>query len=100
MDKFELKHAAKYSLLDSSSTEQWTIRIDEGDFKDVVYKYNTVKILDETDSNGNGKMQFTYDIIYDAEMGEHLKTVEFVNTIGDILFNMIVEQLNVEETRK
>lgn len=95
------KITPKYTLMDSAKTEQWLIKIEEGDFKDVTYVYNTVRILEEKDANGNGVLQFTYDIIYDAEMTEHVKPtcLDFVNTIGDILYNMIVEQTDEEEKK-
>lgn len=93
--------APQYSLIDSPDTEQWLVKIEEGDYKDVTFKYNTVKIREENDADGNCVLQFTYDIIYDAEMTEHVKPtcVDFVNTIGDILFNMIVDHDETKEKK-
>ena len=74
------------------------IKVESGEFSDVITTVSNVSVQDDESSpDGNAVLSFNFDVVYDAEKPEELfKTVEFKNTIGDILLNLITENMENE----
>ena len=73
----------KYAVLEAKDKESvCPIMIVEGKYEGIVLSYDVVKISDE------GVLSFNYDVIEGEASGK-----DFVNTLGDILVNMIEEKV-------
>lgn len=75
--------------------EQHGIKIDSGEFENVIVRIDQLQVIDDGSDDpetGQAVLNFEYTIIYDAEKSEELfETVEFKDTIGDILLKMIID---------
>lgn len=79
-----------YSFVENDfSDDSWHVKINEGVYKDIVYKYGKIQIKENGDEATLG---FQYKII---DLPEHLDeeelncSVEFMDTLGDILSHII-----------
>tara|TARA_R110001592_G_C12837837_1_gene720626 strand:+ start:95 stop:430 length:336 start_codon:yes stop_codon:yes gene_type:complete len=68
------------------------IKLAEGKYKDIIYKYNNVKFSETENANGEIPLKFTYDIFLNPNKVE-VEDTEFRNYIGDILVELIEEQM-------
>ena len=85
----------KYTFV-SQKEDQWaSIMITEGKFKDVIYKYGKVSIPEEEDENADGTLpfQFEYDIVDNVGIPREEFTEDFFTLIGDILVDIIDNQI-------
>ena len=75
----------------------WAVKITEGKYDGVVFKYGIVKVLGE-DSDGNAILHFDFDVLEDCGYSqEELKSKEFETVLGDLLLSFIFEQLEEKE---
>ena len=89
----------------SRGTEQWeSIMITKGEYEGVIYQYGRVSVAEEENEDGKMPLSFDYNIVdingHDKEKLEN--SVEFKNTLGDILVEILDEQLeagNLEYNR-
>ena len=88
----------KYSLVDSGELESdhWAIRIDEGAFKDVIYKYMKVDFLGE-DSNGFARVNYNYEIVEDSKSIVESNQESFEEYAGKILNAILEESLKEQD---
>ena len=68
------------------------IKIVEGKFKDVVYKYGKVGFGKDESPDGTLPMKFDYDIMVNPNNVD-LDTKEFIDFIGDILMEQLEKQI-------
>jgi len=68
------------------------IKLTEGKYKDIIYKYDKVKFAPEANDKGEIPLKFTYDIYLNPNKVD-VEDVEFRNYIGDILIELVEEQL-------
>ena len=68
------------------------IKLTEGKYKDIIYKYDKVKFAPEANDKGEIPLKFTYDIYLNPKKVD-VEDVEFRNYIGDILIELVEEQL-------
>ena len=83
--------------------DQFAFRIIKGKFKDVVYKYNKFGVNPDPNPDDTLTYKFEYDILeipeeivnkkYSDEEGK-----EFESLIGDILIQVIQDNIEMEET--
>ena len=73
-----------------------SVMIKAGKFKDVIYKYGKVSIGEEEDEKGNLPFRFEYNIIDNVGIPREEFGEEFFTLIGDILVEIIDEQLEEE----
>ena len=73
-----------------------SVMIKDGKFKDVIYKYGKVSIGEEEDEKGNLPFRFEYNIIDNVGIPREEFGEEFFVLIGDILVEIIDEQLEEE----
>lgn len=86
----------KYELVEHDNTfhdNHWAIRLDEGEYEGVVYQYDTVSFNED-----DGEMILSFNTItLDNPNEKDLTTDEFETILGDILTNIIEEQLEQME---
>ena len=73
-----------------------SVMIKNGKFKDVIYNYGKVSLPEEEDENGNMPFRFEYNIIDNVGIPREEFGEEFFTLIGDILVEIIDEQLEEE----
>lgn len=84
-----------YSFVESATSgEEWHVKINDGDYKGIVYKYGKIQIH-EIDEEANLKFQFKI-----IDLPEHLSEEElnsdavFMTQLGDILTHIIEDSLD------
>ena len=80
----------KYNFVENPKINSTGFQISEGEYKDVIYYYGKVKFIEEND---NMRLKFDYNV---ARNPENLDTdsQDFIQIIGDILFDNIERELN------
>ena len=80
----------------SRGEEQWaSIMITKGDYEGVIFQYGKVSVAERENENGKLPLSFMYSVVeHNNHNEEKLNSSEdFKNTIGDILVEIIDEQL-------
>ena len=90
----------KFVYVESKSQDQTCIGIKGGKFAGVVYKYGKVSFAKEEDKNGNLPMQFQYDIVDNNGIPREQFDEDFFNLIGDILVEVMEEQIKDEPVNR
>jgi|TARA_B110000196_G_C20702365_1_gene455836 hypothetical protein len=81
----------------TQSDQAWTaIAIKDGKFNGVIYKYGKVTISENEDQKGNLPFRFEYDILDPYGLDREEFDDEFFHLIGDILVDIIDEQIGEE----
>ena len=70
------------------------IKITEGKFKDIIYHYGNVGFAKEEDASGKLPMKFDYTVLKKPDSIDTLDNQEFIDYIGDILIEILEEQVN------
>ena len=68
------------------------IKIMDGQYEGIIYKYNNVKFSSTENANGEIPLKFTYDVMTNPN-NEDVKSNDFRNYIGDILVECVEDQL-------
>ena len=90
----------KFVYVTTESQDQTLIGIKEGKFAGVVYKYGKVSFGKEEDENGNLPMHFQYDIVDNNGIPREQFGDEFFKLIGDILVEVMEEQIKDEPVNR
>jgi hypothetical protein len=77
-----------YKLLDEDVNGLYMVELTTGEYKGIIYTYGRVRLLEEEDVL---RVQFEYDI-HENPVGK-IDPTEFRNHIGDILIDMLEENL-------
>ena len=85
----------KWSWVTRKEDKQASLRISEGKFEGVVYSYGKVVLPVEQEMNGKGDLpfKFEYSILDNANINREEFGEDFFKIIGDILVDIIDEQL-------
>jgi hypothetical protein len=85
----------KWSWVSRKEDKQASLRISEGKFEGVVYSYGKVVLPVEQEMNGEGDLpfKFEYSILDNANIDRKEFGKDFFKIIGDILVDIIDEQL-------
>jgi hypothetical protein len=97
--KTQLQHNVDYVLIDSDDGKKTGVGILRGKYAGILYHYGKVKITEE---EMFAKMTFDYNIVTSPKIvvEELMKDDEFLNVIGDILTDILMNQRTKnEETR-
>ena len=88
----------KWSWVTRKEDKQASLRISEGKFEGVVYSYGKVVLPVEQKINGKGDLpfKFEYSILDNANIDRKEFGKDFFTIIGDILVDIIDEQLQEE----
>ena len=86
-----------YTFVSKGEDDWASIMIKDGEYEGIIYQYGKVSVAESEDENGNMPLSFKYNIIdnngHDQEDLESSK--DFKNTLGDILVEILDEQLKV-----
>ena len=90
--------SVKWSWVSRKEDKQASLRISEGKFEGVVYSYGKVVLPVEQKINGKGDLpfKFEYSILDNANIDREEFGEDFFTIIGDILVDIIDEQLQEE----
>ena len=85
----------RYMFVSREDEDFASIMIKDGKFKDVIYNYGKVSIPEEDNLNEDGTLpfRFEYTIIDNALLQREEFGEEFFTLIGDILVDIIDDQL-------
>ena len=88
----------KWSWVSRKEDKQASLRISEGKFEGVVYSYGKVVLPVEQKINDEGDLpfKFEYSILDNANIDREEFGEDFFKIIGDILVDIIDEQLQEE----
>ena len=81
----------KYTLVEKEDLDYYGFKIQEGEYKDVVYYYGEVKIEENTDKD-HAVLNFNYQIDNGNEqysIEELQDSIKFNNLMGDILAEVL-----------
>jgi len=85
----------KYSLIDSTNgfhDDHWSIRIEEGDYKGLMYQYDSVKMIESEEDDGGVILEFN-TITVENPNNVNLTNEEEKNILGNILVDIISEHI-------
>ena len=90
--------SVKWSWVSRKEDKQASLRISEGKFEGVVYSYGKVVLPVEQKINDEGDLpfKFEYSILDNANIDREEFREDFFKIIGDILVDIIDEQLQEE----
>ena len=90
--------SVKWSWVSRKEDKQASLRISEGKFEGVVYSYGKVVLPVEQKINDEGDLpfKFEYSILDNANIDREEFGNDFFTIIGDILVDIIDEQLQEE----
>jgi hypothetical protein len=83
-----------YSFVENATVnDEWHVKVNEGMFKDVVYKYGKIQVKEKDEE---ALLSFQFKVI---DLPEHLdedelnSSVDFMDLLGDILTHVIEDSL-------
>ena len=82
----------RYAFAQRQGDDFSCIKIMDGQYECIIYKYNNVKFSQTENEEGQIPLKFTYDIMTNPN-DEDVKSDDFRNYIGDILVECVEEQL-------
>ena len=82
----------RYAFAQRQGEDFSCIKIMEGDYEGVIYKYNNIKFSETENEQGEIPLKFTYDIMVNPNKKD-IESNDFRNYIGDILVECVEEQL-------
>ena len=82
----------RYAFAQRQGDDFSCIKIMDGQYEGIIYKYNNVKLSQTENAEGELPLKFTYDIMANPN-DEDIKSIDFRNYIGDILVEVMEEQL-------
>ena len=87
-----------YTFVSKGDDDWASVMIKDGKYEGIIYQYGKVSVAESEDENGNMPLSFKYNIIdYSGHNQEDLESsVEFKNTLGDILVEILEEQLEAD----
>jgi hypothetical protein len=86
------KTSKRYVFAQKDGDDFTCIKLTEGKYKDIIYKYDKVKFAPEANKKGEIPLKFTYDIYLNPNKVE-VEDENFTNYIGDILVELVENQL-------
>ena len=82
----------RYAFAQRQGDDFSCIKIMDGQYEGIIYKYNEVKFSQTENADGEIPLKFTFDILSNPNKAS-IDTEEFKVYIGDILIELIEEQL-------
>ena len=86
----------KYTFVSKVDDKWASVCIKGGKFDGVIYKYGKVSVSKEENEDGTLPFQFEYDIIDNVGISREEFNEDFFILIGDILVDIIDEQIKEE----
>ena len=87
-----------YTFVEKKGDEDWHVKIKDGEFKGIVYKYGRIEVAEDHDEEtARLKFQFHIEKIpteLEMTVEELNEDFTFLNTIGDILTHIIEDAMD------
>tara|TARA_B100001564_G_scaffold216381_1_gene182201 strand:+ start:231 stop:551 length:321 start_codon:yes stop_codon:yes gene_type:complete len=85
-----------YSFVSKGEDKWASILITKGKYTGIIYQYGRVSVAEEENEDGNLPLSFDYNVIdfNGHEFQDLIESKEFKNTLGDILVEILDEQLD------
>ena len=84
----------KYVFVQKDGDDFSCIKLLEGKYKGIIYKYGKVGFAKEENPDGTLPMKFDYDIIFNPHEETSIDKQDFIDYIGDILIELMENQVN------
>ena len=84
-----------YTFVSKGGDDWASVMIKDGKYEGIIYQYGKVSVPEEENDDGNMPLSFKYNILdYNGHTKESLEeTQDFANVLGDILVEILDEQL-------
>jgi hypothetical protein len=84
-----------YSFVSRKEDKWASLLIKSGKYEGIIYQYGKVSVPEEENDDGNMPLSFKYNIVdYNGHTKESLEeSPDFANVLGDILVEILDEQL-------
>ena len=91
----QTKKSRRYAFAQKEGEDHTCIKLTEGQYEGIIYKYGKVGILPKVKEDAEGKLPLTFDytVVKNPKDLDILDNQEFINYIGDILVELLDEQL-------
>ena|SRR5210317_938689 len=89
----QTKNKKKYAYVQKDGDDFSCIKLLEGKYKGIIYKYGKVGFAKEENPDGTLPMKFDYDIIFNPHE-TNIDKQDFIDYIGDILIEIMEKQVN------
>ena len=86
------KPSKRYAFAQRQGDDFSCIKIMDGQYEGIIYKYDKVAFEPKPLESGDIPLRFTYDIMTNPN-NEDIESLDFRNYIGDILVEVVQEQL-------
>jgi len=83
----------KYAYVQRDGDDFTCIKLLEGKYKGVIYKYGKVGFAKDEKPDGTLPMKFDYDIIFNPHEETSIDKQDFIDYIGDILIELLEKQI-------
>ena len=87
------KHEQDYVFVERQDQDYASIKLTSGPFTDIIYHYGNVQFAKEENEDGNLPMKFDYTVDKNYQNAD-TDSQDFINHIGDILVQVMDEELN------
>ena len=84
----------KYAFVQREGDDFTCIKLLEGKYKGIIYKYGNVGFAKDENPDGTLPMKFDYDIVFNPHEETSIDKQEFIDYIGDILIEQLEKQVN------
>ena len=84
---------SKYVFVQKEGDDFTCIKLLEGKYKGIIYKYGKVGFAKEEKPDGTLPMKFDYDIIFNPHEETSIDKQDFIDYIGDILIELLEKQI-------
>ena len=88
----QTKNKKRYVFAQRNEDDFTCIKIIEGKYEGVIYKYDKVAFESKPLDGGDIPLRFTYDIMVNSKKVD-VESTDFKNYIGDILIEVVEQQL-------
>jgi len=89
----QTKKNSKYAFVQRDGDDFSCIKLLQGKYKGIIYKYGKVGFAKEENPDGTLPMKFDYDIIFNPHE-TNIDKQDFIDYIGDILIEIMEKQVN------
>ena len=88
----QTKNKKRYVFVQKEGDDFTCIKIVDGKFENVIYKYGKVGFARDENPDGTLPMKFDYDILSNPNKAD-IDSKEFIDYIGDILMEQLEKQI-------
>ena len=89
----QTKNKKKYVFVQKEGDDFTCIKLLEGKYKGIIYKYGKVGFAKDEKPDGTLPMKFDYDIIFNPHEETSIDKQDFIDYIGDILIELLEKQI-------